>query len=204
MGRVGFSFLVLKLERDRFHAEKDTLKSVAEHDPLTGLYNRRAVDLRFDALRKDGFDTLALVDLDRFKDINDRYGHLVGDAVLEACGRSLAESDKDCVAIRLGGEEFVVMLRGPHTVQRAEALRQAIARRVAADVPDLGRLVTASMGVLELPRRASDMMSFEEIYARADKLLYEAKTTGRNRMLYEKLPCSTRRAARGRPRRRET
>lgn len=185
---VARRFVELKLERDQVRSKIDQLETVAERDPLTGLFNRRALDLHYDELRKDGFDTFALIDLDRFKDINDRFGHQRGDAVLESCARSLIEGDSaHCIAFRLGGEEFVLMLRGARPTQRADALRQAIPRRIAADVPELDRLVTASMGVLELPRRASDLMSFEEIYARADTLLYEAKASGRNRMLYERL-----------------
>ncbi|MEM7688643.1 MAG: diguanylate cyclase [Pseudomonadota bacterium] len=185
---VATRFISLKRERDRFHAEKDMLAGVARHDALTGLYNRRAVDESFDALRSEGFDTFALLDLDHFKDINDRFGHQTGDTVLEACAKAFTQSGtQDCKAMRLGGEEFVLMLRGPRAMERAEALRQAIPRRVAEDVPALDRLVTASMGVLEAPPASVTPMSFDTIYARADRLLYEAKSAGRNRMLFEKL-----------------
>jgi diguanylate cyclase (GGDEF)-like protein len=185
---VASRFLVLKVERDRFHAEMDVLEGVAQRDPLTGLWNRRAIDHRFEELRRSGYTTFALIDLDEFKQVNDRHGHRVGDAVLASCADAMREAGaQDCVAIRLGGEEFVLLLRGARATERAEAVRQAIPRRVVSDVPGLERLVTASMGVIELPRRASDMMSFEEIYARADMLLYEAKQAGRNRMMYERL-----------------
>ncbi|MEM7702712.1 MAG: diguanylate cyclase [Pseudomonadota bacterium] len=185
---VATRFISLKRERDRFHAEKDRLEGVARHDALTGLYNRRAVDESFDTMRREGFDTFALLDLDHFKDINDRFGHQTGDAVLAACAKALTEGEaRDCAAMRLGGEEFVLMLRGVNALDRAEALRQAIPRRVAADVRALDRLVTASMGVLEVPPANVSSMEFDTIYARADRLLYEAKNAGRNRMLFEKL-----------------
>lgn len=185
---VASRFLDLKLDRDRFHAEMDVLEGVAERDPLTGLWNRRAIDHRFDELRRNGYTTFALIDLDDFKHVNDRHGHQVGDAVLMSCAEALLDpEDEDCVAIRLGGEEFVLLVRGQRATERAEAARQSITRRVASDIPYLERLVTASMGVVELPHGASEMMSFEEIYARADRLLYEAKQAGRNRMLYERL-----------------
>lgn len=185
---VASRFLVLKLDRDRFHERMGQLEGVAEHDPLTGLWNRRAIDQRFEEMRQNGYTTFALIDLDEFKEVNDRHGHRVGDTVLAACAKAMRETGaQDCVAIRLGGEEFVLLLRGARATERAEAVRQAIPRRVAAEVPGLERLVTASMGVIELPRRAGDLMTFDEIYARADMLLYEAKQAGRNRMMYEKL-----------------
>lgn len=185
---VASRFLTLKMESERVHAEIDMLEGVASQDALTGLLNRRTIDERYEDLRAQGFDTFALIDLDLFKDINDRFGHQTGDAVLVACADAIkAEGDRDIVAVRLGGEEFVLLLRGKRATQRAENLRQAIPQRVAADVPGLDRMVTASMGLLELPRDALNLMGFEEIYARADKLLYEAKASGRNRMLYERL-----------------
>lgn len=185
---VGTRFIALKRDRDRYQAEMDTLEAVAEHDPLTGLLNRRAIDARFEDLRRAGFDTFALIDLDHFKDVNDRFGHQVGDAVLKASARALRESDSEnCTAIRIGGEEFVLLLRGPKAKDRAEAMRQAIPRRIAGDVPALDRLVTASMGVVELTHGSTDRLGFEAIYPRADALLYEAKRAGRNRMLCERL-----------------
>ncbi|MHA7820833.1 MAG: GGDEF domain-containing protein [Erythrobacter sp.] len=185
---VASRFLTLKLESDRVHAEIDLLEGVASQDALTGLLNRRTIDERYEDLRAQGFDTFALIDLDLFKDVNDRFGHQTGDAVLIACAEAIrCEGDRDTIAVRLGGEEFVLLLRGERATQRAEALRCAIPQRVATDVEGLDRLVTASMGVLELPRDALSLMEFEEIYARADKLLYEAKASGRNRMLYERL-----------------
>jgi diguanylate cyclase (GGDEF)-like protein len=185
---VASRFLSLKLDRDRAHAEADMLEGEAQRDALTGLLNRRVMDNRYGELRAQGFDTFALIDLDKFKDVNDRFGHQTGDAVLVACANAIrCEGDRDTIALRLGGEEFVLLLRGKRATERAEALRLAIPRRIAADVPHLDRLVTASMGVLELPRDALNLMEFEEIYARADKLLYEAKASGRNRKLYERL-----------------
>jgi diguanylate cyclase (GGDEF) domain len=150
--------------------------------------NRRAIEARFDALLAQGFDTFALVDLDRFKAINDLHGHQVGDAALVACANAIRSAgDRDSVAVRLGGEEFVVLLRGERTLERAEALRQAIPRRIAQDVPGLDLPVTASMGVIVLAQATRQAMQFSEFYARADALMYEAKASGRNRLAYERL-----------------
>ncbi|MGB3807274.1 MAG: diguanylate cyclase [Erythrobacter sp.] len=185
---IAHRFLVLRRERDAALTEAETLERLSERDPLTGLMNRRAVLSRFEGLRDEGFDTFALIDLDKFKDVNDRFGHQVGDQALVACADAIRGGEgRDEVAVRLGGEEFVVLLRGSETLTRAEALRQGIAIRIARDVEGLDRVVTASMGVVEIPRDFNAMMDFDDLYARADKLLYEAKATGRNRTTYERL-----------------
>ena len=144
--------------------------------------------MKFESLINSGFDTFALVDLDRFKLINDRHGHQVGDSALVACGEALrGNGDPDLIAARLGGEEFVMLLRGKQPLQRAEALRNAIPMRVAGDVEGLELPVTASIGAIQVPRAFNDMMTFDAFYARADALMYEAKASGRNRLLYERL-----------------
>jgi diguanylate cyclase (GGDEF)-like protein len=164
------------------------LEQLSTCDSLTGLMNRRAIEARFDELLAQGFDTFALVDLDRFKAINDIHGHQVGDAALIACAEAIrAGSDRDSIAVRLGGEEFVVLLRGERTLERAEALRQAIPLRIAQAVPGLELPVTASMGVIVMADAKRHPMTFSEFYARADELMYEAKASGRNRMTYERL-----------------
>jgi diguanylate cyclase (GGDEF)-like protein len=150
--------------------------------------NRRAIEARFEELLAQGFDTFALVDLDRFKAINDLHGHQVGDAALIACASAIRPgNDRDSIAVRLGGEEFVMLLRGERTLERAEALRQAIPMRIAQDVPGLELPVTASMGVIVISRANRHAMQFAEFYARADALMYEAKASGRNRLAYERL-----------------
>ncbi|WP_066529109.1 diguanylate cyclase [Erythrobacter sp. CCH5-A1] len=181
-------FLALRRERDAALTEARMLEQLSARDSLTGLMNRRGIEARFEELLVQGFDTFALVDLDRFKTINDVHGHQVGDAALVACASAIRSSgDRDAVAVRLGGEEFVVLLRGPRPVERAEALRQAIPMRIAKEVPGLDRPVTASMGVVVLADANANKMGFAEFYARADALMYEAKASGRNRLCYERL-----------------
>ncbi len=184
--------IAIKRERDVAKTNAETLTRLSERDALTGLFNRRAIENRFSALRAEGFDTFALIDLDRFKDINDRFGHQIGDRALIACASAIkglenTTGDRDTIAVRLGGEEFVLLLRGHRSIERVEALRQSIPLRVANEVAGLDRPVTASMGVVELPHGDNRMMSFDDLYARADQLLYEAKASGRNRMNYERL-----------------
>jgi diguanylate cyclase (GGDEF)-like protein len=181
-------FLALRRERDAALDEARVLEQISARDSLTGLMNRRAIEARFGELLAQGFDTFALVDLDRFKAINDVHGHQVGDAALIACAGAIrASGERDAVAVRLGGEEFVVLLRGERTLERAEALRQAIPMRIAKEVPGLGLPVTASMGVVVLADASRHKMAFAEFYARADALMYEAKASGRNRLAYERL-----------------
>lgn len=190
-------FAMLRRERDQARDRFEQLEGEAGRDPLTGLLNRRGIEERFHELRAAGFDTMAVVDLDHFKAVNDACGHAVGDSVLAATGLALHD-DADLIAWRLGGEEFLLMLRGRNAAARAEARRQAIPARVAAVVPGLPAPVTASMGVVELPRGEMLATSYAELYARADRLLYEAKHGGRNRMVAEKLTMFT-----GRDRRRK-
>jgi diguanylate cyclase (GGDEF)-like protein len=180
--------LALRRERDAARSEARMLEHISTRDALTGLMNRRAIEARFEELLEQGFDTFALVDLDRFKAINDVHGHQIGDAALVACADAIRiEGDRDSVAVRLGGEEFVVLLRGERSLERAEALRQAIPLRIAQAVPGLELPVTASMGVIVMADARRHRMTFSEFYARADALMYEAKAAGRNRMNYERL-----------------
>ncbi|MFN3516553.1 MAG: diguanylate cyclase [Novosphingobium sp.] len=179
-------FIQLRRDRDDQQQRVSELAQLAERDPLTGLRNRRSIEARFMALRSDGFTTLALIDLDHFKSVNDRFGHTVGDHVLQAVAAALPD-DRDVIAMRMGGEEFMLLLRGKGAVQRAERIRRAITTRIARDIPGLDRPVTASMGVVEIPVTVMPNATFAAIYARADGLLYQAKRAGRNRMVSERM-----------------
>ncbi|MBO0749284.1 MAG: GGDEF domain-containing protein, partial [Porphyrobacter sp.] len=121
-----------------------------------------------------------------FKAVNDRHGHGIGDEVLRVVAAAL-EPDDDTLVLRMGGEEFLLLLRGRDAIQRAEQRRQAIAARIASQVPGLERVVTASMGLIEVPRNAMPNATFAQLYERADQLLYEAKQAGRNRTMSERL-----------------
>lgn len=182
---MAFTRSVAHVRHEHELAEKKALSysRLAERDALTGLMNRRAVEARFIGLQRSGFTTVAVLDLDHFKDINDRFGHAVGDAVLRKAAVALAP-DEDCLAVRLGGEEFMLILRGGDGRQRAEQRRQSIAQYVAETVEELDREVTASMGVVELPPGQAALVPFSELYIAADRLLYQAKQLGRNRTAF--------------------
>lgn len=179
-------FVEIRQERDMARARALELEGMAEHDPLTGLRNRRTIEGRFEELYRRGFRTMAVLDLDHFKAINDTHGHATGDMVLQAVAGALAE-DRDTKAIRMGGEEFLLLLRGGDAASRAERCRRAITTRIAAQVPGLERIVTASMGLVEHDTRGNLQIDFASLYARCDQLLYEAKRLGRNRTMREKV-----------------
>ena len=174
-------------QQDALQAALDRLQEMAGRDQLTGLHNRHHMVQRLsEALarqsRQPGPLTLALLDLDHFKRVNDRYGHQVGDRVLQEFSRALTGSlrSTDEVA-RWGGEEFLILL--PYTTAadaRAviDRVREAFvqARPLAAERPE-EPAVTFSAGLAE--HRAGDPV--ERTIERADQALYRAKDEGRDR-----------------------
>jgi diguanylate cyclase (GGDEF)-like protein len=178
--------LAIRRQRDLAMADLRVFEDRSERDPLTGLLNRRAIEKRFDELHADGFRAMAVIDLDKFKSVNDTHGHITGDAVLRTTAEAL-EPDTDTLAIRMGGEEFMLLLRGKDAANRAERRRQAIAVRIAARVPGLDRMVTASMGLVEQSIDDPLRADFKALYGHCDRLLYEAKHNGRNRTMREKI-----------------
>ena len=155
----------------------------ATHDPLTGLLNRGGLFRRLEqgVIQEEWPDTatVLIIDLDRFKTINDRHGHPVGDEVLRHLSTILEENlgPRD-LAGRIGGEEFVIVGHpdeGSTARERAETLRQAIADHPAPT--SVGPLtITASIGVA----RWQAGQRVEEVIAEADEALYAAKEGGRN------------------------
>lgn len=186
---VADRFISIRRERDRAVLAARAMEELSEHDELTGLLNRRALKTRFKELIAEGFTTMAIVDIDRFKAVNDIHGHPVGDEVLRQAGAALdSGGDNDLVAFRIGGEEFLLMLRGEDASNRAEARRRAISSRTLEHVDGLGEAVTASMGLLDFSGVSGEMeMRFGPLYSRADQLLYEAKSAGRNRTVEDKM-----------------
>ncbi|MEV4639808.1 GGDEF domain-containing protein [Actinoplanes sp. NPDC049548] len=172
--------------------EAERYREQARRDPLTGLYNRRFVDERLPQLITNAAAagvplTVALVDLDHFKRINDTLSHDVGDRVLVAVADLLAgaldDRDKESFAARMGGEEFLMVLPGladPDAGPWLEALRLAIREHpwtpVTGDLP-----VTVSIGaVVGVPGAGEDQAA---LLAEADRRLYEAKRNGRDRVV---------------------
>ncbi len=163
--------------------------AAAMTDPLTGLYNRRYFETHFeivsDRLAASGKPiSLMIFDIDRFKDVNDRYGHAAGDKVLKGVASLLCDRLRGFdTAARLGGEEFVVLLPEAE-VGEAMGAGMRIARAVAGtgwpiDGADQTISVTVSAGVAAAPAGSCD---YHDLLARADEALYDAKHAGRNRV----------------------
>lgn len=171
--------IVLLIENDRLARR---LTSEASHDPLTGLANRRSLQTDFVrlgalALARSRQRAFVLLDLDRFKEINDTHGHLVGDEVLKSVASDLGEAVRDDdVLVRHGGDEFVVIMlvRNRREVEQITGrLREAVLR--SYDQYDGNRGVGVTMGV------AIDdgLADFDRVLARADAALYQAKEFNR-------------------------
>jgi diguanylate cyclase (GGDEF)-like protein len=174
------AFLMVSMIKERVESQ---LRSVALTDPLTGLGNRRAF---FEASMavvaqnaRHGRPTATIVfDLDRFKEINDRFGHPVGDAVIrtfaDTATKRLRAGD---IVGRLGGEEFGVTLSdttGAAARLVAEQLNEGFVKAVAA-MARTGLSCSASAGVAESPKTTC---SLEDLLTSADRALYEAKALG--------------------------
>lgn len=155
----------------------------AHTDSLTGLPNRRALDDTFKLLIAQAGRALTplsamLIDLDRFKEVNDTYGHDRGDEVLAAMATTLKDSVRSSdFAARLGGEEFLVLL--PNTdPATAGVVAEGIAKKLAStNVHGMERMVTASFGVAGYPMHGMDMPN---LLRSADRALYQAKRDGRD------------------------
>jgi diguanylate cyclase (GGDEF)-like protein len=175
----------------------EEMEALADTDPLTGLLNRRGWTEAFESLlslarRRREPAVVVMLDVDHFKEINDRHGHPVGDRVLQTIAAVIqAECRREDVAGRYGGEEFVVALAdtGLDAARSfAERLRRttALASREAGPTP-----ATISLGVTE----ASGSEDTHAVVARADRALYQAKRSGRNRVAVETGRCSDDEAA---------
>jgi two-component system, cell cycle response regulator len=177
---------ILDLQADLMKA-REALREQATHDPLTGLWNRYAL---LDALEREhgraGREgtplAVIMVDLDHFKEVNDTYGHLAGDATLrETAGRMQAVVRSYDLVGRYGGEEFLIVLpgtSGPNAAQLAERLRAALAQEPVGARFRIA--VTASFGVAATGQGPDD--DPQTLIRLADEALYRAKEKGRNRV----------------------
>jgi len=188
---MSFRIKLITDERDRAIADERAARHLASVDSLTGLLNRRALLEQVIAWRSPEPLRLLLVDIDRFKQINDQHGHLVGDEVLAEVAELLAmRAELRGSVARLGGEEFAV-------IGTAAELHEGLALAVLANMrahPLAGHVrLTVSIGMAEGMVRCED--EWRELYRRADAALYQAKSEGRNRAVHAEpgardMPCA--------------
>ena len=194
---LGVAGWVLGRKEDRLASRNQSLaeltarlQALSTTDPLTGIPNRRALDERIDneferSKRYGASLAVVMIDLDRFKGLNDKHGHAAGDAVLREVAHILdVEKRRGDTVARYGGEEFVALL--PHAdAAAAQAWAERVRMRLATTVVELGRVMlrtTASFGVAAIDRRG-DLAGSESLLESADRALYQAKERGRNRVV---------------------
>jgi diguanylate cyclase (GGDEF)-like protein len=186
-GRVTFRFSVMEEDEQR---ALSSLQDLGHCDPLTRVYNRRhleqhlAAELAF-AERHGSSISLILLDIDRFKEVNDRHGHLSGDLVLERVAKLITGQIRvEDMLARYGGEEFIIVLRDT-PIGGAEVLAERIRRAVAEAAidlsPELSLQVTLSAGCASLACASSGGAG--QLIEIADRRLYLAKQQGRNRVV---------------------
>ena len=169
-------------EASELRTKLEEARDNARRDPLTGLPNRRAFEEAYAAQASAGARIcMAVCDVDHFKSVNDRFGHVVGDRVLKALGEALSDTCKGHLVARYGGEEFVVLFTGLELMAAREVLDRArlavSAKRYRlreTDAP-LGE-ITFSAGLS--PAAPGEV--FGTVFHRADQLCYAAKNGGRN------------------------
>lgn len=174
---------------ENLHTQLEQTKREALTDTLTGLHNRKALDKKIEEMLEAFSKTqvafsVLMLDVDHFKKVNDQHGHLIGDAVLRVVGKSIANQVKGAdFAARYGGEEFAVLL--PNTtldqsVVVAEHIRAAV-EEIRLEVVKSNETLpntTISIGAAQVQQHDSA----SAVFSRADKALYLAKHTGRNRV----------------------
>jgi len=185
---VGFGFVIIAIIKWIKHDEeiKDRLLALASIDDLTGIMNRRVFDIELkrdfvNAKRYNKSLSLITIDLDHFKEINDKHGHFFGDLVLKMFAKEVSSTLRQGdIFSRWGGDEFCVILHetsGKNAMKVAEKIRFAV-KNIHVKTDSSPIYFTVSLGVTELHNEDSDPMVLID---RADKALYEAKEGGRDK-----------------------
>ena len=193
---AGLHLFAFALSRDFYNTKKNFMveekklrreMQESEHDPMTGLMNRRGLERRVEetwqaSLNRQETVAAFVIDIDLFKSYNDRFGHVQGDVCIQKIARCIAETVRGYgIAARIGGEEFLVFMKG-RSVQEAydlaEQIREEVEHLHIARGTSNGSVVTVSVG-LDV-RYATDSVTLQGLYGRADKALYQAKQEGRN------------------------
>jgi diguanylate cyclase len=175
-------------ELETVKSKLEEYKKLADTDPLTHIWNRRAFDKRmakiYDNKSDILFNALILADIDRFKEINDRRGHPVGDRILQVIAATLKANVREGAFVaRTGGEEFALIVEGTTeeaTFEIADRIRAAVHQAPFGNIQTGENYgpITISMGVC----MASDADGADDLYAKADRAMYRSKLGGRNRV----------------------
>lgn len=176
--------------RQALRQRLEELQTMAMHDPLTGIANRRFVEInlaaRLEELKRYGFDfSILFIDADHFKMINDTHGHAIGDRILKMISATVANSLRSFDIIgRWGGEEFVVLLINPKKedlFNLADRLRRLIESSTLT--LDNGEVLKVTVSIGATAAQKGDTV--DALIERADKLMFESKRRGRNRVSLE-------------------
>ncbi|WP_022759893.1 bifunctional diguanylate cyclase/phosphodiesterase [Butyrivibrio sp. AD3002] len=177
----GLHIYILKYDIDQFKRTNETIRNLAERDTLTGLFNRMTIGKVYEAFISDPETkslAMILLDLDFFKQINDKYGHHCGDKVLQdAANRMQNDLGSDVYPSRIGGDEFLVIIRN-HTDKEVDAALKAFSE-AEKTVDYNGEKVkyTMSVGYAVYPE---DGKAYNDLYRNADNALYYVKENGKN------------------------
>jgi len=183
-GYIGVSMLIILMMASDISAK---MKKMATSDHLTGLLNRRGFneygERAFSAAQRAGADlSVIMTDIDRFKYINDKYGHAAGDSALVHFAKTFAEARrKEDVVARVGGEEFALLLPGTN-LRDAMAIADQLCSKIGStpmDMTSIGLPMTSSFGVAAISENDT---SLDEMVLRADRAMYRSKRAGRNQV----------------------
>ncbi|MDA3932610.1 MAG: sensor domain-containing diguanylate cyclase [Tenericutes bacterium] len=164
---------------------EEKLRYLSERDSLTNVYNRRTMYIKLEKLlennkKQNELFSLIMFDIDHFKEVNDQYGHLVGDDVLKKLTEVIIDDKRsEDIVCRYGGEEFFLLLPNTNSesaINVAKRLRKMVKKM---DVPKVGH-ITVSMGVVTYQKDET----IDEVIKRADDLMYEAKVDGRDNIKF--------------------
>jgi len=193
--------ILLEEDIDRRKNLEAELRSIAERDTLTGLLNRHSMEARTDSLlsragNKGSYSAMPYIDLDHFKEVNDKMGHEAGDRLLVAVSRRIASAVRESdVVARIGGDEFVIVLGDLHDSGLAASIAEKI--RISINFPFVFEntevFVSPSIGISIFPNDGKDMKT---LLKKADAAMYAAMSKGRNtccRFSGEEIPVRGRR-----------
>lgn len=189
--------LALEREIAERRVAQARLEAQASLDSLTGLFNRGHLSVLADSLQSAGNPSgpvsLMMFDIDRFKRVNDTFGHRAGDDVLVSVARQLTTNARETdVPCRYGGDEFLVLLVGADSRSAENAAERLRERIAATPVPCGGDLIHTTISVGVATVAGGGPVDLPDLIERADRALYKAKETGRNKVVVDRIAASAR------------